>query len=91
MINDDDGQDDVGAEADQEEELWTTCEQFIIAMLTNFDTLSLERIHNMLGMTLAGLYNKSMPELSAFLDRMGTHTHNIHPFKLIFFFFFDTS
>ena len=46
-------------------------EQYIIGMLTNFDALSAERIHNMLKMFVSEPpYDKSAAQLEAFLARL---------------------
>lgn len=56
-----------------EEEEWQTFESFIMGMLSNFGSLPLERIHNMLKTYAAGSdhgYKKSPQQLSAFLQQM---------------------
>lgn len=48
-------------------------EPFVIGMLTNFDSLSLDRIHNMLKMFVTDPpYDKSIEDLSAFMSRLST-------------------
>jgi len=46
------------------------CEIFILQMLTNLDSLSLDRIHMMLTMTLPDTYDRSIQDLAGFLDKL---------------------
>lgn len=46
-------------------------QQYVVGMLTNFDSLPLERIHNMLKMFVSDPpYDKSLAQLEAFLGRL---------------------
>lgn len=59
----------------KEEEEWQTFESFIMGMLSNFGSLPLDRIHNMLKTYAAGSehgYKKSPQQLSTFLQQMCT-------------------
>ena len=48
-------------------------EPFVMGMLTNFDSLSLDRIHNMLKMFVTDPpYDKSIEDLSAFMAKLST-------------------
>lgn len=68
------GEDAGGAVASAEEQAaaeMAVYEQYVIGMLTNFDSLSLERIHNMLKMFVSEPpYDKSAAELEALLSRL---------------------
>jgi anaphase-promoting complex subunit 2 len=68
------GEDGGGAVASAEEQAaaeMAVYEQYVIGMLTNFDALSAERIHNMLKMFVSEPpYDKSAAQLEAFLARL---------------------
>eukprot|EP00237_Pycnococcus_provasolii_P009737 CAMPEP_0198717778 /NCGR_PEP_ID=MMETSP1471-20131121/46443_1 /TAXON_ID=41880 /ORGANISM="Pycnococcus provasolii, Strain RCC733" /LENGTH=139 /DNA_ID=CAMNT_0044478395 /DNA_START=18 /DNA_END=437 /DNA_ORIENTATION=+ len=72
---DEDGEDGgaVASKEEQESDNMAVYESYIMGMLTNFDSLSLERIHNMLKMfVVSPKYDKSQAELSKFLQRLVT-------------------
>jgi anaphase-promoting complex subunit 2 len=66
--------DGAGAVASAEEQAaaeMAVYEQYVVGMLTNFESLSLERIHNMLKMFVSEPpYDKSAAQLEAFLARL---------------------
>ena len=63
----------VASKEEQEADSMAVYESFIIGMLTNFDSLSLERIQNMLKMFVVDpTYDKTQAELSKFLQKLVT-------------------
>ncbi|KAL4426176.1 hypothetical protein ABPG77_007458 [Micractinium sp. CCAP 211/92] len=57
--------------ADQEHQEMAAYEPFIMGMLTNFDALPLDRVHNMLKMFVSDPpYDKSLDQLGAYMARL---------------------
>lgn len=65
--------DDIDGERGQESDAMAHLEPFVIGMLTNFDSLPLDRIHNMLKMFATDPpYNRTIEQLSSFMSKLST-------------------
>jgi uncharacterized spore protein YtfJ len=58
-----------GSGSGESEELWATCEKFVVAMLTNLGVLQLERIQGMLTQFVES-YNQTIHQLKSHLNQM---------------------
>ncbi|KAH7437518.1 hypothetical protein KP509_05G076000 [Ceratopteris richardii] len=69
LLGEDDGESGVASMEDQLQQEMNVYESYVLGMLTNFDTLPLDRIHNMLKMFVSDPpYDKSLQQLQAFLS-----------------------
>ncbi|KAK4305032.1 hypothetical protein Pmani_023056 [Petrolisthes manimaculis] len=76
-IEEDEAESVMASAQDQREEELQVFWSYIVGMLTNLDSLPLERIHAMLKMFVQGSVECSQQELRAFLDRKVRHHHLI--------------
>ncbi|KAL3697240.1 hypothetical protein R1sor_011316 [Riccia sorocarpa] len=68
---DEDGESAVASMEDQWQQEMSVFESYVVGMLTNFESLPLDRIHNMLKMFVSDPpYDKSLAQLQGFLARL---------------------
>ncbi|KAJ7530253.1 hypothetical protein O6H91_15G086400 [Diphasiastrum complanatum] len=71
LLGEEEGESAVASVEDQWQQEMTVYESYIIGMLTNFDSLPLDRIHNMLKMFVSDPpYDKTLQQLQVFLARL---------------------
>eukprot|EP00250_Pteridium_aquilinum_P008763 c18193_g1_i1 orf=359-3379(-) len=69
LLGEDDGESAVASMEDQLQQEMNVYESYVLGMLTNFDALPLDRIHNMLKMFVSDPpYDKSLQQLQGFLS-----------------------
>ena len=69
MADDEEVESAMASASDQREEELQVFWSYIVGMLTNLDSLPLERIHQMLKMFASGVVECGLPELRLFLDK----------------------
>ncbi|KAG6547269.1 hypothetical protein Mapa_011205 [Marchantia paleacea] len=71
LLGEEDGESAVASMEDQWQQEMSVFESYVVGMLTNFESLPLDRIHNMLKMFVSDPpYDKSLPQLQGFLARL---------------------
>ncbi|CAK9234248.1 unnamed protein product [Sphagnum troendelagicum] len=71
LLSEEDGESAVASMEDQWQQEMSVYESYVVGMLTNFDSLPLDRIHNMLKMFVSDPpYDKTLQQLQGFLGRL---------------------
>ncbi|CAM6090151.1 unnamed protein product [Calypogeia fissa] len=71
LLGEEEGERAVASMEDQWQQEMNVFESYVVGMLTNFESLPLDRIHNMLKMFVSDPpYDKTLPQLQGFLARL---------------------